>query len=72
MVLSLTTFAKTSPTETIPVVDFCITFLELKLSESGFGIEKSIELGRALTETETSRISKSESTPDKPTTGMKE
>lgn len=68
MITALSTFAKCSPKETECVLDYCITYLKLKLSEEGFGIIRAIELGKALTETETTTTIER---PEKPTEGMK-
>jgi len=68
MVISLLTFAKISPEETLPVLEFCEDYMNTKLSEGGFGIDKVIELIRA--STQETAISTSYS-PEKPTEGMK-
>jgi len=70
MINSFIIFAKQSPEECICMLEYCINYASLKLSESGFGIEKAIDLGKALTQT--SEASKLVSTPEKPTTGSKD
>lgn len=50
MLLSLLTFATQSPQECSPLTDFCETYCLLKLSEKGIGIDKGIELVKAMTE----------------------
>lgn len=70
MCISLITFSKQSIEEGEPCLDFLIDYLMFKISESGFGIEKAIELGRALTEKE--QRATYLATPEKPQGGMKE
>lgn len=70
MMVSLITFSKVSPEECQPALDFCLEYGLLKLSESGFGIEKAIDLGKALTEQSSGGTYTTE--PDKPTKGMKQ
>ncbi|MBA7490919.1 hypothetical protein ES702_01462 [subsurface metagenome] len=48
MILSLLTFAEQSPYECSPLTDYCETFCLLKLSEKGVGIDKGIELVKAM------------------------
>lgn len=67
-ILALISFCKTSPTETECVLEYCEDLCYLKLSESGFAIEKAIDLGKALAE---KTITGLVSTPEKPTDGMK-
>lgn len=67
-ILALISFCKTSPEETECVLEYCEDLCYLKLSESGFAIEKAIDLGKALAEkTITSMIA----SPEKPQEGMK-
>jgi len=65
MVVTFLTVARQAPLETEPFIDFCEDFCLTKLSEQGFAIEKAIEMGRALTETNTVRSSTP--SPEKPT-----
>lgn len=67
-ILALISFCKTSPEETECVLEYCEDLCYLKLSESGFAIEKAIELGKALAEKSISAILGS---PEKPQEGMK-
>jgi hypothetical protein len=60
MVMALIAFCKTSPLETVCVLEFCEDFCYLKLSESGFAIEKAIDLGKALAEKQITGIYKTE------------
>lgn len=53
MMVTFLTIARQSPEESEPFLNFCEDYCLLKLSESGFGIEKAIELGKALTEVST-------------------
>lgn len=69
MIISLLTFAQISPEETMDVLVFCENFMITKLSEGGFGIEKAIELGRALTQETVTTTSVYQ--PQKPIEGMK-
>ena len=66
-ILALISFCKTSPEETECVLEYCEDLCYLKLSESGFAIEKAIDLGKALSE----KIITGLSSPEKPTDGMK-
>lgn len=67
-ILALISFCKTSPEETECVLEYCEDLCYLKLSESGFAIEKAIDLGKALAEkTITSMVA----SPEKPQEGMK-
>ena len=66
-ILALIAFCKTSPEETECVLEYCEDLCYLKLSESGFAIEKAIDLGKALSE----KIITGLSSPEKPTDGMK-
>ncbi len=67
-ILALISFCKTSPEETECVLEYCEDLCYLKLSESGFAIEKAIDLGKALAEKSISAIMAS---PEKPQEGMK-
>ena len=69
MCLSLLTFATISPLECYPCVDYVEDFLEIQLSDGGFGIEKAIDLGKALTQ---KTVTSSYDRPEKPTEGMKD
>lgn len=69
MLSSLLAFTRTSPEECEPVLDFCVDYCLLKLSEEGFAIDKAIDLGKALTEKTTS--SSMYYSPEKPQEGMK-
>lgn len=50
MIMSLLTFATQSPYECSPLIDYCETYCLMKLSEKGIGIDKGIELVKAMTE----------------------
>jgi len=67
-ILALISFCKTSPEETECVLEYCEDLCYLKLSESGFAIEKAIDLGRALAE---KTITGMLASPEKPQEGMK-
>lgn len=67
-ILALISFCKTSPEETECVLEYCEDLCYLKLSESGFAIEKAIDLGKALAE---KTITGLMTTPEKPQEGMK-
>lgn len=69
MVVTFLTIARQAPLETEPFIEFCEDFCLTKLSEQGFAIEKAIEMGRALTETNTVRSSTP--SPEKPTEDKK-
>ena len=62
-------FGILSPEETYPAINFVHTKLGLNLSLDGRGIDKAIELGKALTQRDSSR--QYIETPGKPTEGMK-
>lgn len=50
MIMSLLTFATQSPSECSPLIDYCETYCLMKLSEKGIGIDKGIELVKAMAE----------------------
>ena len=66
---SLLAFAENSPNECQDIIQNVDNFLRLKLSNEGFGIFRAIELGKSLTEKQTSR---SYYEPEKPTEEMKD
>lgn len=70
MMVTFLTIARQSPEESEPFLNFCEDYCLLKLSESGFGIEKAIELGKALTEVSTIKTS-TELSPQTPTDNTK-
>ena len=70
MMVTFLTIARQSPEESEPFLNFCEDYCLLKLSESGFGIEKAIELGKALTEVSTIKQS-TEIGPQTPTESSK-
>jgi hypothetical protein len=69
MCLSLIEFAKLSPRETYPALDYVLEKLAFNLSLDGRGIELGIKLGQALTQRDAS--TKYLDAPSKPTEGMK-
>lgn len=67
---ALIAFAQLEPEETYPALDFVFEKLSLNLSIDGRGIEYGIELGKALTQRDSS--TKYVESPTKPTQGMKD
>ncbi len=70
MIWSFISLAGISPEECEPLIDASINYALLNLSKDGFGLEKAIDMGKALTEVSTSK-SYSEKDVEKPTEGMK-
>jgi hypothetical protein len=66
---ALLQFAKISPEETYPALDYCYDKLALNLSLDGKGIELAINLGQALTQRDSTK--QYVEGPTKPTEGMK-
>lgn len=66
--LALLTFAKQSPVECMPFTDYVEDFCLFKLSESGIGLDKAIELLKASGDKYYGGFPDS---PNKPTEGMK-